>query len=245
MKFSFLIILISFIPFVLMAAEFMPERPDAPDNALSLGRGEFYIESEVLNVEKGNTSKYTALQSTLRYGMSDDVELLINQGGAQFESGEQVLYRDFYPRIRWNHLGNEGGWLQLATIYGVNLPLDSRSSTEWLFYFGVPFAFVISDDYYLAATIDYNKMKESPSEEKQEYLNHSWALFRTFWDDYDVFVQMLNDIGLNKQTGDRWFWGGGLAWRPTDHFQVDFYVNDGLNSASADITPAIGFAKKF
>ena len=59
---------------------FLPERPDAPDNALTISKNDFYWESEVLShaVDNKKTKNYY-MQTTLRYGIADDLEFLLIQ----------------------------------------------------------------------------------------------------------------------------------------------------------------------
>lgn len=228
------------------AAEFWPERPDAPDNAITIGKGEFYWESEVLShaVDKKKT-KNAYMQTTLRYGITDKLEFLFSTANFATRSIGNFDVGDATPRIRVNHLGLDGSPFQLSTIYGVNFPMSHSSDTDWGIYGGVPFAYLFPDGWYLAATVAYIAGRDLEDEEVGQTLTSSVALFYSIIDEFEIFAQTFGSNQLNNYGDDDFYVGWGSAWRPLENFQVDFYINYGETKSSVDHQYALGFAKKF
>lgn len=231
---------------VFAEGSFLPERPDAPDNALTISKNDFYWESEVLShsVDK-KKEKNSYLQTSLRYGITDKLEFLFSTANFATRSLGNFDIGDATPRLRVNHLGLDGSRFQLSTIYGANFPIGHSSETDWGTYFGIPFAIVFQDGWYFAATIAYIGKRNLRDKNVGQTLGNSFALFNTLTDNFDLFVQAFGSSRLNNAGDSDLYVGWGSAWRPFTNFQVDFFINYGETKSSVDRQYALGFAKKF
>jgi hypothetical protein len=230
--------------------DFIAERPDAPDNAITIDKDDFYLESELLSHQKSSQEKNLQLmQLTARYGLSDKVEGLLSWAGLsqpqEKEGNRPNSIGNLSARLRVSHWGKtQGAVFQMSSIWGIDQALSDQDTIKQKHYLGLPLAWDFNENWYWATTVAYQKMHFQKTNSPGQSVFIASALYWTR-DELDVFVQVYGDQAPKGEAVRNFYQGVGIAYRMTPTFQGDIYWNKRQSGQGVKDIVSVGVCRKF
>lgn len=237
------------------------DRPDTVESSEVVGKGRFQIETSIAserNHADGVKTRAYTTPTLLRYGVADDWELrLETDGGVWAKSTDDLTgvshtdhgFADVSLGVKWHMLdGDEAagrpsmGWLLHADVpsgtqafHGNSVRPSLRFVAEW----------DLPRDWSLGVMpgVVYDK-----TDAGHRYTAGILAavLGKQITDQLRVFVEVAaQQITARGNGGSQVTFDTGVSYRLTQSVQIDFAVNQALNSRTPDFTWTSGLSIKF
>lgn len=239
--------------FPVMAAEPLRElstdRPDTTESPISVDKGHFQLEMEVVSLVRdgGEWSECTLGELNAKYGLSDCADLQIVMPFFTHVRGGDEGYGDTQVRLKYNLWGNDGGETAMALMPFIQLPtangnLGSDGAEGGLI---VPFAFSAPGGWSCGVQGELDLTRD----EDQSGCNLVGVVSATgshaITETTAGFLEFAGFFPAESSDDIEVYFNTGFTWAVTGTLQVDGGVRIGLTSASADLVPFAGVSTKF
>lgn len=242
------------------ARPFSPDRPSFTGSPYTLDPGRFQFEMTLGSLARDKThdeGARTASEtigtgaSTLRLGVTEDVELQLAFGGVLIEETRTPLEQerlasagDVSVISKINFWGNDSGDSAFGMIPYLSLPVSRPASGDRRVTGGVAFPLALA----LPGGISFGLqagLEMNPNETGNGYgavVNNSAIAGINLTPKIGGYIEIFNV--KDTRAGNAWenSAGLGLSYRFTDEVQFDTGVNIGLSEAADDLELFIGFA---
>jgi hypothetical protein len=242
------------------ARPFSPDRPSFTGSPYTLDPGRFQFEMTLGSLARDKTddggvaTKVETIgtsASTLRWGVTEDMELQLAFGGLLIEETRTPLERersssagDISVISKINFWGNDSDDSAFGMIPYLSLPVSRPASGGRRVTGGVafPLALALPGDISLGLQAG---MEMNPNEAGTGYgavINNSAIAGINLTPKIGGYIEIFNV--KDTRAGNAWenSAGLGLSYRVTDELQFDTGVNMGLSEATDDLEVSIGFA---
>lgn len=244
--------------------ELSADRPDKTDSPFTVDAGHFQVEMDFANLtynrpnaERGNVS-YTDVQiapTNLKVGLLNNVDLQLLYTSYRWErTNDRDLgtiertsgFDDLIPRVKWNLVGNDGGFFALALMPFVKLPLRQEplgnGSVEGEV--AIPYAFDIPGwDVGLQSAVHFDRNEGGRGSHAE--IDNSVSIGHRLIGNLSVAAEFFSSVRFARGAGwmgtvDTW-----LTYQLSDDLRLDAGVYIGVTSAADDWHPFVGMTWRF
>ncbi|MGE3333670.1 MAG: transporter [Rhodospirillaceae bacterium] len=235
---------------------FSPDRPSFTGSPYTLDQGRFQFEMTLSSFtsDRSGDQKMKTIgtgASTLRWGVTDDVEMQLAFGGLVVEKAQTPLERNRSTSVgdvsissKVNFWGNDSGQSALGMIPYISVPTSTPASERRKVTGGVAFPLALA----LPGGISFGLqagLEMNPNDSGNGYgavINNSAIAGINLTPKIGGYIEIFNV--KDTRAGNPWenAAGLGLSYRVTDNVQFDTGVNVGLSDAADDLALFFGVA---
>lgn len=229
------------------------DRPDTAESSQTVGKNHFQIETSfatVYNTEGGVTTNAYNFPTLFRYGIHENWELRLESDMLQIqtETGTDagVGFTDIEIGTKVHILDLDGATPSMGLLFHLNLPVGKNIYSSdafepalvWLNDWDLPHQFAIGTN------IGFDLPVQDVESDKYTRFLYAVSLGRPFpgFDRWKFFVEFSGAIPTMSGKTQNHFFDTGTTYLVTDNFQMDLYLNVGLNRLTDDLGGGIGFS---
>jgi hypothetical protein len=235
-----------------LGRELATDRPDTTESAMTVPKGRFQVEAEVLahSWNDGRSASFTVGESLLKYGVTDRFDVHLNVPTYAGVRGEDGAWRegfgDLALRMKYNLWGNDEGRSALGILPYVSAPTaaDGVGAEGWEFGVAFPFSLDLTDRLGLGMQQQFDWVEGGNGGKDFEWLQ-AVVLGVSLTKKAGVFVEgvtvlrfegdMATDVSVNF---------GGM-YRFTPECQLDAGIRVGLAGEVEDAQLFLGWSQRF
>jgi hypothetical protein len=225
--------------------ELSTDRPDTTESPFTVDAAHFQIEMEIATWTKDGSDGETSLgEMNLKFGLDAMTDLQMVTPAYTFLRDGGEGWGNMQIRLKRNLWGNDGGNTALAVMPYVELPTADEGFGSDHVQGGiiVPFAFSMGE-WGMGLQAEFSSIHE-------EGRYHWQAMFsatasREITASCSMFLEMVSMHPEGRTGESEYYLNSGLTWAATNMVQWDAGLRIGLNEEAADITPFLGFSRKF
>jgi hypothetical protein len=225
--------------------ELTTDRPDLTESPITVDKGHFQLEVELVNYANARASGATARSwgfgiVNAKLGVRDDIDVqLITQARERITTGSTTASStlpDFTARVKWNLWGDDGGRTAFALMPFVTIPRDGGESTIGLV---VPWSTELGRGW------DMGAMSEIDVTGDQVDLIHSATFGHDLTGRLGMYAELASDLpnhdfGKIALTADT-----GLMYRVGANLQFDSGVQIGLDDRAERVRAFVGVSRRY
>lgn len=226
--------------------ELSTDRPDTTESPYTVDAGHFQWEVEMAAWSKEGGQKETSIgEMNLKFGLDDSTDLqIVTPAYTWVHHGEQG-WGDMQIRLKKNLWGNDSGDTALAVMPFIQLPTsdDGLGSDRVEGGIIVPFAFDCG-----AWGMGVQAEFDMVTGEDDDYLLQSLVSItasRPLTEECSVFFELVGIFRDEDEGEKEYYFNTGLTYLVDAKLQLDGGLRIGLSEASTDLTPFLGFSRKF
>lgn len=224
------------------------DRPDTTESAYTVDAGHYQFELEIANIEHdGGNKTYNFGEMNAKIGLnsSTDFQLVLPIFSHQETDGEG--FGDIVLRLKHNLWGNDSGTTACAVMPFLKLPSANGDLGNGEIEGGliIPLSFQGPADWSCAVMTEVGvSLDEDGSGYHPVFLNSATAS-HGLTETTGIFLELVSSLSTDEGADSEAYFNTGCTWAITETMQLDGGVRLGLNSASADFTPFLGFSVKY
>ncbi len=239
------------IPAFARAAELRPlstDRPDTTESAYTVDAGHYQFELEIANIENdggGRTYNFAEMNAKIGISPSTDFQLVLPIYSHQ-QAGEEG-FGEIILRLKHNLWGNDGGDTACAVMPFLKLPTANGDLGNGEIEGGliVPFSFQGPANWSCAVMTEVDiSLDEDGSGYHPVFVNSATAS-HGLTANTGVFLELVSILSTDDGADSEAYFNTGCTWAITESTQLDGGIRAGLNSASSDFTPFLGYSVKY
>ena len=244
--------------------ELSADRPDKTDSPFTVDAGHFQLEMDFANVTWNrdragmhpvDTVEYEISPALLKLGLLNNLDLQLAmthyRAGKSVDTitGERhtlVGWDDLTPRLKWNLVGNDGGFLSLALLPFVKVPTGSHAISNGAAEGGVkiPYAFDVPG-WEIGFQSEYSLGRNSDLPGYHWKYANSVSVGHSIVGKLSYFVEFYGEE--TTEPGRRWIgtvdtW---LTYQLSKTLRLDGGVYIGVTEAADDWHPFIGMTWRY
>ena len=217
------------------------DRPDFIESSVVVPRHYWQLENGMLYARTGALSVVRGTESLLRVGLTDRLEWRLGLPNVEWERGPGALgagHGDAYAGIKWQ-VGPVGDW-EFAVIPGLSLPVGAsgRTSGAWDPELKLTFARDLPGGFDLAGMVAGALPTEAGV--RTSTLQPALAVGRELLPGVRLFVEWVGAYQRDRESGH--LAHTGIAWRATNHLQLDVHAGRRVAGDFPDAFVAFGLS---
>jgi len=247
-RWGWLILGVTMAASVVAAEPIAPDRPDFTDGTLIVSPGYLQVEGGVTRSQGGGTSETVLPELTLRFAVSEEMELRFGWDGWSEQSGGGDVVRginDMSVGAKALLLGEEAQPLRIGVLAATSVPIGSSSLTSdaWDPLVKLLWSYSLGDDYQLSG----NLVAARPTENGVHYAQRAQSL-ELGADLSEQTSIYLEYFGMSRETLDgpsTHYLDMGLTTLLSEDSSIDVRFGKGLNRAASGWFSGVGMAMRF
>ncbi len=238
-------------PLLAQAAELRPlstDRPDTTESPFTVDAGHFQFELEIANIEHDGGSKtYNFIEMNAKIGLSSSTDLQLVLPIFSHQEGGEEGFGDAELRLKHNLWGNDEGATAFALMPFLKLPTANGNLGNGEIEGGliIPLSFQGPADWSCAVMTAVDISLDDDGSGYHPVFINSATASHGITETTGIFLELVSILSTDDGAGEEAYFNTGCTWAITQTMQLDGGVRLGLNSASTDFTPFLGFSVEY
>lgn len=217
------------------------DRPDFVESSVVVPRHFWQVENGMLYAQSGARSLLSGFETLIRVGITDRLEWRLGLPNVEWERGpgaQGAGHGDAYTGIKWQ-VGPVNDW-ELAVIPGISMPVGTsgRTSGAWDPELKLAFSRDLPADFDLAGMLTGALPTEGAG--RTSTLQLALTAGRELAPGLRLFVEWVGAYQRDHESGH--LAHTGVAWRATDHLQLDVHAGRRVAGDFPDLFVAFGLS---
>jgi Putative MetA-pathway of phenol degradation len=235
-----------------LGRELATDRPDTTESAMTVPKGRFQIEAEVLahSWKDGHSASWTVVESLLKYGLTDRLDVHLNVPSYAGVRGEDGAWRegfgDLALRMKYNLWGNDEGRSALAVLPYVSAPTaaDGVGAESWELGVAFPFSLELTDRFGIGMQQQFDWVAAEDGGKDLEWLQ-AVVVSVSVTEKTGVFAEGVVVLPFEGEGATEVSVNLGGTYRFTPECQLDAGIRVGLAGEVDDAQLFLGWSQRF
>jgi opacity protein-like surface antigen len=224
------------------------DRPDTTESPYTVDAGHVQIESSVIDwVREGDDDTLTLASTNLKVGLLHNLDVqFVFDPYVRLNTDDDGL-GDTQVRLKMNIWGNDGGRTALAVMPFIKFPTAGDPIGNEKIEGGliVPFAIDLAEGVGLGLMAEFDAVYDGEADDYDLEFVHTAVVGFDVTDRVGAFVEYVGVASSDSSSSYAASAGLGVTYALNDNCQLDCGVNVGLNDATDDLNPFVGFTIRF